>query len=92
MLADREYIFSYREGGALIRWPNLQALIDCDGEITIGRIAGSIDAATACDEDTTYAMLQRNDGESLVDVLTRLDQAVKQAIDEETTIDEINPP
>lgn len=73
-------------------WPNLQALIDSDGEITIGRIARFIDAATACDEHTTYAMLQRNDGESLVDVLTRLDQAVKQAIDEETTIDEINPP
>jgi hypothetical protein len=54
------------------RWPNLQALIDSDGEITIGRIARFIDAATACDEHTTYAMLQRNDGESLVDVLTRL--------------------
>jgi hypothetical protein len=73
-------------------WPNLQALIDDDGQITIGRISRFIDAAVANDEHTTYAMLQRRDGESLVDLMTRLDQAVQSAIDDEEPIDEINPP
>jgi hypothetical protein len=73
-------------------WPNLQTLIECYGQITIGHISGFVDAAVANDEHTTYAMLRRADGESLVDLLTRLDQAVKTATDEDTTIDEINPP
>jgi len=73
-------------------WANLQELIDCDGQITIGRISRFIDAAVANDEHTTYAMLQRRGGESLVDLMTRLDQAVQKAIDDDEPIDEINPP
>ncbi len=73
-------------------WPNLQELIDDGGEITIGRISQFIDAAVANDEHITYAMLQRQEGESLVDLMNRLDQAVRKAIDEDTPIDEINPP
>jgi len=73
-------------------WPNLQELIDSDGQITIGRISQFIDAAIANDEHTTWAMLQRHDGESLVDLMTRLDQAVQKAIDDDEPIDEINPP
>lgn len=73
-------------------WPNLQELIDDGGEITIGRISQFIDAAVANDKHITYAMLHREDGESLVDLMTRLDQAVRKAIDEDTPIDEINPP
>lgn len=73
-------------------WPNLQELIDYGGQLTIGRISQFIDAAVANDEHTTYAMLQRHDGESLIDLMTRLDQAVQKAIDDEEPIDEINPP
>lgn len=73
-------------------WPNLQELIDDGGQITFGRISQFIDAAVANDEHTTYAMLQRHDGESLVDLMTRLDQAVQKAIEDEEPIDEINPP
>lgn len=73
-------------------WPNLQELIDDGGQITIGRISQFIDAAVANDEHNTWAMLQRHDGESLVDLMTRLDQAVQKAIDDEEPIDEINPP
>lgn len=73
-------------------WPNLQSLIDCDGQITIGRISRYIDAAIANDEHNTLAMLQRHDGESLIDLMTRLDQAVQKAIDDDEFIDEINPP
>ncbi|MBK79554.1 MAG: hypothetical protein CMQ43_01360 [Gammaproteobacteria bacterium] len=70
----------------------MQELIDSDGQITIGRISQFIDAAVANDEHTTWAMLQRHDGESLVELMTRLDQAVQKAIEEEEPIDEINPP
>ena len=73
-------------------WPNLQELIDSDGQITIGRISQFIDAAIANDEHTAWVMLQRKDGESLVDLMTRLDQALQKAIEEEEPIDEINPP
>ena len=38
----------------------------------------------------TYAMLRRRDGESVVDLLTRLDQAVGKAVAEYKTVDEIN--
>lgn len=44
-------------------WPNLQELIDDGGQITIGRISQLIDAAVANDDHTTWAMLQRHDGE-----------------------------
>tara|TARA_B100001113_G_scaffold221779_1_gene181867 strand:+ start:135 stop:425 length:291 start_codon:yes stop_codon:yes gene_type:complete len=80
------------EQGTSDPWPNLQELIDSDGQITIGRISQFIDAAVANDEHTTWAMLQRHDGESLVELMTRLDQAVQKAIEEEEPIDEINPP
>ena len=80
------------EQGTSDPWPNLQELIDSDGQITIGRIFQFIEAAVANDEHTTWAMLQRHDGESLVDLMTRLDQAVQKAIDGEEPIDEINPP
>lgn len=73
-------------------WPNLQDLIDNDGQITIGRISGFIDAAIANDEHNTLAMLQRRDGESLIDLMTRLDHAVQKAYDEDEFIDEINSP
>jgi hypothetical protein len=73
-------------------WPNLQALIYEGGQITIGGIFQLINAAVTNDEYITYAMLQREDGEPLVELMTRLDQAVKKAIDEATTIDEIYPP
>ena len=74
------------------RWPNLQELIDNDGSISVGRIPGqSRAAAIANDEYATYAMLVRRDGESLIDLMNRLDLAVASAFETETGIDEINP-
>jgi hypothetical protein len=65
-------------------------LIDCDGSLTVGRISNTIDAAVAHDPNMTYAMLRRRDGETLIDLLERLDQAVGKAVAEEKTVDEIN--
>lgn len=40
------------------RWPNLQELIDCDGEITISHNASIGSTAAAMQERQVYAMLR----------------------------------
>ena len=68
---------------------NIAELIE-DGEITIGmqRPLGCV--ATAADEDCTYAMLLRRRGESLSELLVRLDQAIDKALTVGIFTDEIN--
>ena len=61
------------------------------GEITIGRLSPIGCIATAADSDCTYAMLVRRRGESLLQLLTRLDQAVDKALTLGIFTDEINP-
>lgn len=71
--------------------PMLEWLItEGHGDITLGRIGPISCAATACDEDAQLAMLIRRDGESLTDLLCRLDKAINMAYEEEIYIDEIN--
>ena len=70
--------------------PNIEFLIDGNGEITIGAIASIPCAATAADEDQCLAMLVRRDGETLGQLLARLDRAIEIAAEEEIFIDEIN--
>jgi hypothetical protein len=71
--------------------PNIVQLI-AYGDITVGhqRPIGCI--ATACDEDQCLAMLVRRKGESLLQLLTRLDKAIAKAYEENLFTDEINPP
>jgi hypothetical protein len=71
--------------------PNIAELID-DGEITVGVLRPVGCVATACNEDSTLAMLVRREGETLLQLLTRLDQAIAKAYDEDIFTDEINPP
>ena len=70
--------------------PNIEFLIDGNGEITIGAIASIPCAATAVDEDQCLAMLVRRDGETLGQLLIRLDRAIEIAAEDEDFIDEIN--
>ena len=70
--------------------PNIAELIDY-GEIKIGRLSSVGCVATAADEDCTYAMLVRRRGESLTQLLVRLDQAIDKALTLEIFTDEINP-
>jgi len=71
--------------------PNIAHLITW-GDITVGR-QGSIGClATACDEDQCLAMLVRRKGETLMHLLTRLDAAIAKAYEENTCVDEVNPP
>lgn len=70
--------------------PHLQELIDY-GEITVGMQPFGACMAAATDQDCTYAMLVRRDGESLLQLLIRLDEAVDQALTLGIFTDEINP-
>jgi hypothetical protein len=69
--------------------PNVAELIE-DGEITIGRLCPIGCVVTAADEDCTYAMLVRRRGESLLQLLVRLDQAIDKAFTLGIFTDEIN--
>ena len=72
------------------RWPHLQALIDEDGALNIGHIEPISGAAVALQGRQVHAMLRINDGESLVELLDRLDVAVGNSIDGGAPSDEIN--
>ena len=74
---------------AALSLPNIAQLIE-DGEITIGMLHPVGCLATASDEDCNYAMLVRRRGESLFQLLTRLDQAIDKALTLGIFTDEIN--
>ncbi|WP_288370949.1 hypothetical protein [uncultured Marinobacter sp.] len=69
---------------------NIEMLIDGSGEVTIGRTGPVRCAATASDEDQCLAMLVRQPEESLGDLLTRLDRAIADAVEDQIFADEIN--
>ena len=71
---------------------NIDELISSGGQISLGQIPPIPCAAVANDDHNCLAMLQRRQGESLRDLLARLDAAIAIAWNEERFIDEINPP
>jgi acetylglutamate kinase len=75
---------------AALSLPNIAQLIE-DGEITIGMLRPVGCVATAADEDCNYAMLVRRRGESLFQLLIRLDRAIDKALTLGIFTDEINP-
>jgi hypothetical protein len=77
-------------GNRPTRFSNIDSLVTSGGEVTIGRIGPVRCGATAADEDQSLAMLARRPGESLEELLDRLDRAIVNAWDEEEYIDEIN--
>ena len=72
------------------QWSQIEWLVDGEGEITIGRMGGIPCAAVASDGHNALAMLVRRPGESLEDLLARLDEAIRLAAEEDTYTDEIN--
>ena len=72
------------------RFKNIDALVKSGGEVTVGRIGPVRCGASAADEDQSLAMLVRQPGESLEELLDRLDGAIVKAWDEGEYIDEIN--
>jgi hypothetical protein len=75
-----------------MHFENIEALIDGEGDITIGSVASIPCVATAADHNQCLAMLVRRSGESLQDLLQRLDSAIASAYDDENYIDEVNAP
>jgi hypothetical protein len=70
--------------------PNIQWLIENDGNIELGRVGPVACAAVASDEHNMLAALVRRDGESLDALLARLEQALHDAYSHEVYTDEIN--
>ncbi|WP_398309228.1 hypothetical protein [Zoogloea sp.] len=71
--------------------PHLEAFFE-EGEITLGILHPVGGVAIAADADNALAMLKRRPGESLADLLLRLDAAIACALQEGNFIDEINAP
>ena len=70
--------------------PYIEFLIEGKGDITVGCVGPIPCAATASNEHQALAMLVRRDGETLEQLLIRLETAVEKAIEEQIYIDEIN--
>ncbi|MDX8404853.1 MAG: hypothetical protein R8K50_01720 [Mariprofundus sp.] len=69
---------------------NIEYLIDGNGGVTLGRCGPVRCAAMASDDDQCLAMLARRPGESLMELLQRLDSAIEDAYENDTFADEIN--
>ena len=72
-----------------LSFPHIDELIE-DGDITLGMLGSVGCVATAADADITYAMLLRRRGETLLQFLIRLDQALDKAFTLGIFTDEIN--
>ena len=69
--------------------PHIADFIE-DGQITLGQMSPIGCVAIADHGSNTLVMLVQNDGETLAQLLARLDQAISKALDEDTFTDEIN--
>jgi hypothetical protein len=69
--------------------PNIAELIDY-GQITVGVMEPAGCVAVAAGDHCYLAMLRRRKGESLLELLTRLDQAIDKAQTPGIFTDEIN--
>lgn len=82
-----------RHGGMSEQLPsleNIEQLIDGAGQITIGAIEPVHCGAIAAEGRRPLAMLVRRDGETLLQLLKRLDAAIDLAHEQATCVDEVN--
>jgi hypothetical protein len=77
--------------GHPLHLPHIVELIK-DGEITVGVVRPVGCVAVANDGDSTLAMLVQRRGETLFQLLTRLDLAIAKAYNEGILTDQINAP
>ncbi len=71
---------------------HIESLIDGGGQIMIGTMKPIVGSAVAHDGRKTLAMLKRKPGETVDQLLHRLDAAVAAANTTGTRVDEINKP
>lgn len=72
--------------------PNVATLIETEGQITLGQLYPVGCVAIANDDHNCLALLRRRDGETLYELLTRLDAAIARALRDGEFTDEINAP
>jgi len=71
---------------------HLEWILAEHGGISLSEISQVGCIAAAADQQTCYAMLRRRKGETVLELLHRLDQAIATALETDTKIDEVNPP
>lgn len=72
-------------------FPHIESLVlGGYGDISIGRAYSIPCVASAADEDQPLAMLVRRDGETLMQLLSRLDKAIGLALEHDQFVDEVN--
>ncbi len=76
--------------GKSAKLENIEYLTDGNGTISLGRFGPARCAAVATDFDQGLAMLVRRPGESLLELLQRLDAAIEDAYERDIYADEIN--
>jgi hypothetical protein len=73
------------------RWPHIAALLArTGGQIMLGRVAPIEGAAIAVDEQALIATLVRRDGESVNELLLRLESAIGAALHQGVVTNEVN--
>lgn len=85
-------VVSPKDAAARLPLANIAALIDDGGQLTLGALHPIKCVAIANDDHNCLAMLQRQSGETLQQLLERLDAAIDHAWTTDNFIDEINPP
>ncbi len=70
--------------------PYLEELMQ-HGQITLGNVRQVGCVAVAHDGRQTLSMLLRRDGETVTQLLTRLDVAIARALTQDIRTDEVNP-
>jgi hypothetical protein len=77
-------------------WPTIEAFLDAEeGDITLGGIGYNPSlryTAVASDEHNMLVALVRRSGETLHQLLDRLDRALGPALEDQVFVDEINAP
>lgn len=72
---------------------NIEWIIANHGSITIGDVGAGVGCvAAAADTHMCYAMLAQREGESLLELMGRLDRAIATASETSVTVDEVNAP
>ncbi len=73
-------------------WPHIEEFLESGGNIEIGSVRPMGYVAVASDEHNMLAALTRNTGETLMELMQRLEAAVDLAVNHDTFTDEINGP
>ena len=79
-----------REPTTLSPWPNLEALLEEGGNLSLGQIAPIPYDAVAADKHTVLVALVRQPNESFIEILTRLDRALAEINATSSIIGNIN--